>query len=104
MSYRCELRESIDDTDLTAWNAVRGDAADPFTDPRFVRAVEHGLPQAGKYRTAIVRGETPSALSVLGSGGLAFFYILLAGWFFTRIYRHAVRTGLIARYSAESLS
>jgi ABC-2 type transport system permease protein len=52
----------------------------------------------------IVRGETPSALTVLGSAGLAFVYILVAGWFFTRIYKHAVRTGLIARYSAESLS
>jgi len=35
---------------------------------------------------------------------LAVFYILAAGWFFTRIYRHAIRTGLIARYSAETLS
>jgi ABC-2 type transport system permease protein len=52
----------------------------------------------------IVRGESPSALTVLGSAGLAFVYILAAGWFFTRIYRHAVRTGLIARYSAESLT
>ena len=34
---------------------------------------------------------------------LAVGYILLAGWFFTRVYRHAVRTGLIARYSAETL-
>jgi ABC-2 type transport system permease protein len=30
--------------------------------------------------------------------------VLLAGWCFTRVYRHAVRTGLIARYSAESVS
>jgi ABC-2 type transport system permease protein len=29
---------------------------------------------------------------------------LLAGWFFSYIFQHAVRTGLIARYSAESLS
>jgi ABC-2 type transport system permease protein len=36
--------------------------------------------------------------------GLAVLYILLACWFFTRVYRHAVRTGLIARYSAESVS
>jgi len=31
-------------------------------------------------------------------------YVLLAGWFFTRIYKYVVRSGLIARYSAESLS
>ena len=36
------------------------------------------------------------------SAGLALFYILLAGWFFTRIYKYVVRSGLIARYSAES--
>jgi hypothetical protein len=32
----------------------------------------------------IVFGEPPSALTVLGSGGLAMFYILAASWFFTR--------------------
>jgi ABC-2 type transport system permease protein len=31
-------------------------------------------------------------------------YVAFAGWFFTRMYRHAVRTGLIARYSAETVS
>ena len=36
---------------------------------------------------------------------LIFFHVLLfAGWFFARIYRYAVRTGLIARYSAESVT
>lgn len=36
--------------------------------------------------------------------GLPALDILLVGWIFTRVYRHAVRTGLIARYSAESVS
>jgi ABC-2 type transport system permease protein len=35
---------------------------------------------------------------------LAILDILLASWFFTRMYKHAVRTGLIARYSAETVS
>jgi ABC-2 type transport system permease protein len=30
--------------------------------------------------------------------------LVMAGWFFRLIYHHAVRTGLIARYSAETLS
>lgn len=51
-----------------------------------------------------VRGVRPSAAAVLSGGGLAVFYVVLVGWFFTRVYRHVVRTGLIARYSAESLS
>ena len=33
---------------------------------------------------------------------LAVFYIFASGWFFRRVYRRAVRTGLLARYSAES--
>ncbi len=34
--------------------------------------------------------------------GLGIIYIFLACWFFTRVFRHAVRTGILARYSAES--
>jgi len=52
----------------------------------------------------VVEGGSPAPLALLWGSGLAVFYILLAGWFFTRIYRHAVRSGLIARYSAESVS
>ncbi len=39
-----------------------------------------------------------------GAPASAALYILLASWFFTRIHRHAVRTGLLARYSAESVN
>lgn len=35
---------------------------------------------------------------------LAIVYILLAYWLFARVFRYAVTTGLIARYSAESVS
>jgi ABC-2 type transport system permease protein len=35
-------------------------------------------------------------------GGLAIAELLLAGYLYARVYRHAVRTGLLARYSAES--
>jgi hypothetical protein len=31
------------------------------------------------------------------------FYLLLAGWFFKRVFRNALRTGILARYSAENL-
>ncbi len=48
------------------------------------------------------RGVSVSLLAI--SGVMALVYVLLAGWFFTRIYRYAVRTGLMARYSAESVS
>ena len=41
---------------------------------------------------------------LLAGFGLTFLYIIAAAILFTRVYRHAVRTGLIARYSAESVS
>ena len=52
--------------------------------------------------TAPSSGFSGSAL--LRGGCLAVLDVVLAGWFFARIYRHAVRTGLIARYSAETVS
>lgn len=52
----------------------------------------------------VVAGGHASFTALLGSCGLALCYVLLAGWCFTRIYRYAVRSGLIARYSAESVS
>ena len=42
--------------------------------------------------------------ALLIAAGLAALYIVLACWIFARTYRHAVRTGLIARYSAETVS
>jgi ABC-2 type transport system permease protein len=30
--------------------------------------------------------------------------VVLACWIFSRVYRHSVRTGLIARYSAETVT
>ena len=53
---------------------------------------------------AMVSGRAVSASALTLSAGLALFYILLAGWFFTRIYNYVVRSGLVARYSAESVS
>jgi len=43
--------------------------------------------------------------SALGLGALlAVSAIVLAGWGFAHVYRYAVRTGLLARYSAETVS
>ncbi|MBP2683123.1 MAG: transporter permease, partial [Deltaproteobacteria bacterium] len=51
---------------------------------------------------AIVSGGAYRGTTLLLSACLAVLYIVLASWCFTRIHRHAVRTGLLARYSAES--
>jgi ABC-2 type transport system permease protein len=54
-------------------------------------------------RTIIAGGTVPGTALMWGLG-LAVVYVLLACWFFTRVYRHAVRSGILARYSAENLS
>ena len=74
--------------------------------PAWMRAIGRALPPSYVIEgmRAILSGHA-AAPSMLAIGfALAVFYILLACWFFTRIYRHAVRTGLIARYSAETVS
>ena len=74
--------------------------------PAWMQAVSRILPPSYVFeglRTTVKGGAiAPGSLAVGGS--LAVIYILAAGWVFTRTYRHAVRTGLIARYSAESLN
>ena len=52
----------------------------------------------------IISGGRVSWIALMNGALLAIGYVLLSYWFFTRIYRYALRTGLIARYSAESLS
>jgi len=54
-------------------------------------------------RTILAGGATPIDMLTLGAA-LAVMYVAIACWFFARIYRHAVRTGLLARYTAESVS
>jgi ABC-2 type transport system permease protein len=74
--------------------------------PGWMRFISRLLPASYVFeglRAMISRG-TLSAPTLLWSVSLAVLYLLLACWFFTRIFHHAVRTGLIARYSAESLS
>ncbi len=54
-------------------------------------------------RGILAGGVTPALMLALGAA-LAAAYVMLACWFFARVYRYAVRTGLLARYSAESVS
>ncbi len=74
--------------------------------PLWMRIVSHLLPPAYVFENMrdIVSKRPGSPLALLWGAGLDFIFLLAAGWFFRYIYRHAVRTGLIARYSAESLS
>jgi ABC-2 type transport system permease protein len=74
--------------------------------PAWMQAVSWVLPPSYVFEglRAIVKGGTVPHGSLLAGGVLAIIYILAACWIFVRTYRHSVRTGLIARYSAESLS
>lgn len=74
--------------------------------PAWMHAVSYLLPPAYVFEGVrnVVAGRGASAPLLLLGIALAAAYILLACWFFTRVFRYAVRTGLIARYSAESVS
>jgi ABC-2 type transport system permease protein len=74
--------------------------------PQWMRYVARLLPPSYVFEgmRAIVAGVRPSPQGVLLGACLALLYILLACWLFASVYRHAVRTGLIARYTAETLS
>ncbi|RJP17774.1 MAG: ABC transporter permease [Deltaproteobacteria bacterium] len=74
--------------------------------PEWMRTVAYLLPPSYVFEgmRAVVSGGEFRGAALLWSVCLAALYILLASWFFTRIHRHAVRTGLLARYSAESVN
>ena len=53
---------------------------------------------------AMVSGQAVSEAGLALSVVLCAIYVLSACWIFVRVYRHSVKTGLIARYSAETIS
>jgi ABC-2 type transport system permease protein len=53
---------------------------------------------------ALASGGAASGADLALATALALLDILLACWFYRRVFTHAVRTGLIARYSAETVS
>jgi ABC-2 type transport system permease protein len=74
--------------------------------PEWMQYAAYLLPPSYVFeglRTIIAGGVMPGRALLCG-GCLALLYVFLACRFFTRIYKSAVRTGLIARYSAESVS
>jgi ABC-2 type transport system permease protein len=72
--------------------------------PQWMQWVAHAVPPAYVFegmRTLLNGGGFPAALLMQGVG-VAVAELLLAAYYYGRVYRHAVRTGLLARYSAES--
>jgi ABC-2 type transport system permease protein len=76
------------------------------TMPTWIQWIAHVLPPMYVFEgmRAIVTGGAMSLRSLMFGGVLAVVYVFGASLAFTRVYRNAVRTGLIARYSAESVT
>jgi ABC-2 type transport system permease protein len=74
--------------------------------PRWMQWVSSALPPSYVFEgmRRIVDGGAVSAFTLVLGIGLAAAYILLACRYFVGVYHHAQRTGIIARYSAETLS
>jgi ABC-2 type transport system permease protein len=74
--------------------------------PAWMQGVAKVLPPSYVFEgmRALLSGEPHDVRPLLWGLGIALVQILLAAWGFRQIYRHAVRTGLLARYSAESSS
>jgi ABC-2 type transport system permease protein len=74
--------------------------------PGWMRPVARLLPPSYVFEgmRAVVAGRAMSGGTLAGGALLALVYILVACWVFGGVHRYAVRTGLIARYAAESVS
>lgn len=74
--------------------------------PVWMQVIARLLPPSYVFEgmRAIVLGRPFQKSSLAWGGVLSIAAIFLACGIFTRVYRHAVRSGLIARYSAESVS
>jgi ABC-2 type transport system permease protein len=73
--------------------------------PLWMRGVAHALPPSYVFEgmRAVVAGGEASWAALAWGSLLAALYVLLACWLFVRVHRHVVRTGLLARYSAETV-
>jgi len=74
--------------------------------PPWMQALAKVLPPSYVFEQLrnIVVGRPVSGTALCFGAGLAILELLLTCWFFQRVYERAVRTGLLARYSAETLS
>ena len=74
--------------------------------PGWMQAVSRVLPPSYVFEgmRAVVAGKPAPWDRLAIGGGLAVVYLVLACLFFAAVYRYAIRTGLIARYSAETVS
>ncbi len=74
--------------------------------PAWMRGVARCLPPSYVFEgmRLLLAGHAFPTRLLLEGGALALVELFFAGLLYTRVYAHAVRTGLLARYSAESAS
>jgi ABC-2 type transport system permease protein len=74
--------------------------------PPWMQAIAKLLPPSYVFEgmRAIVLGQSFDLSSLIWGALLSVVAVAIACAVFTRVYRHAVRSGLIARYSAESVN
>ena len=74
--------------------------------PPWMRAVAAALPPSYVFEgmRRVLDGGTVSPGALAGGAALALLDVVLAGLLFDRVYRQASRTGLLARYSAETVN
>jgi ABC-2 type transport system permease protein len=74
--------------------------------PGWMQDVSHLLPPSYVFESvrAIIRGRGVSWTVVSASAALSLVYVMIAMIILSRVFRYAVRSGLLARYSAESVS
>jgi ABC-2 type transport system permease protein len=74
--------------------------------PHWMRMVGELMPASYVFEglRAAVAGKPFDAQSLSIGAALALLYLAIAGWVFGWVFRHVVRSGLLARYSAESVS
>jgi ABC-2 type transport system permease protein len=74
--------------------------------PVWMQGIAYALPPSYVFEgmRALLDGRPFEPQAAASAVALTVLEIALAGYYFVRVYRRAVRTGLLARYSAETVS
>jgi ABC-2 type transport system permease protein len=74
--------------------------------PTWMQVISRGLPPSYVFEgmRQVVAGKGLSAPDLAIGAALAIAYVLAACLIFARVHRYAIKSGLIARYSAETVS
>lgn len=74
--------------------------------PVWMRMISRLLPPSYVFEgmRAVLAGHPAPVANLLGAAALNGLFLVGAFWIYTRTHRYAIRTGLIARYSAETVA